>query len=111
MLASKTVQGSGGNVQIRVGGRENKDQDTRVNNVRKSSDLLHCNHERRGGSGALSLGSESQILRVVRDQHTNEEHTENIKYNDSPEGQFDGLRDRLSRVLSFSDCHANKFGT
>lgn len=77
----------------------------------ESGDLLHSNHKWRCSSRALGLGSESQVLGVIRNQHANEENTENVEHDDSPEGELDGLGNGLSGVLGLANGHTNKFST
>lgn len=73
--------------------------------------MLHGDHEWRCGSAALGLGCKGQFLGVIWDKHANEEHTEDVEDNDSPEGQLDSFRDGLAGVLGLADSDTNKFGT
>ena len=111
VFSGQTIESSGGNVKIRVGGREDEDQNTGIEDVRQCWNLLHGCNKRRRSSGVGRLGSEGQLLGVVRDQHAHEEHTENIEDNNTPEGQLDGLGNGLSRVLGLSDSHTDEFST
>ena len=79
--------------------------------MRKSSDLLHCDNERRSGGRVLGLGGEGQILRVVGDKHTDEKDAEDVEHDNSPKGEFDGFGDGLARVLGLSNSNTNKLGT
>lgn len=110
-FARKAVKCSGGDVKIRVGGGEDKDQDTGVYDMGQCWDLLHGGDKGRGSGGVGGLGREGQVVRVVRNQHADEEHAEDIEDDNAPEGQLDRLGDCFARVLRLSDGHSDQFGT
>jgi DNA-binding transcriptional LysR family regulator len=111
-LGGQAVQRPRSDVQIRVGCTEGEEQDASVENTGEVLDvgILDGDDERRSrGFGSLLVGSE-QFIVVVRDEHAQEKHAQAVKEQDPVEGKLDGARNRLARVLCFTDRHTNEFG-
>ena len=91
---SKTMERTTGNVKIRVAGTEDEDQDTSVQESRKTLDAgkLDGDDERRSSSRVGLLGSESELGAVVRDDHTNQKDGQDVEEDNTEEGQSDGLK-------------------
>jgi hypothetical protein len=126
-----TVQSSSGDVLVRVGGRDGKDQNTaeeisvhqklisdndlRVDNGRKNPDTgrLDGNDERRSRSttGSTPCGSLGEQSRVGVDNHTNDQNTDNVEEQDSVESLSDSGRNGLSGVLGFTDGYSDKLSS
>lgn len=116
-LASETVDSTGGDVQIRVGGREDEQQNASIQDVRQIGDsrVLNGNDKRRGSSGAAGLGELGVVvgqLRVIEwHQGTNQKDREHVEDQDTPESQLDRTGDGATRVLRLTDCDTDQFGT
>ena len=112
-LLGKTVNGTGGNVKIRVGSRESEEQDAGVEETRKMPDVgeLDGNDERRGRGFGSSFVGKTKLLGVVGNNHAQEEDGKAVEEQDSVEGELDGARNRLAWVLSLTDSDTDEFGT
>lgn len=73
------------------------------------STKLDSNDEGTGGSRALGLVGEDELIRVVRHQHSQQEDRKDVEEDNSVEGQFDSSRDSLARILCLSDCDTDQF--
>ncbi|KAH3668180.1 hypothetical protein OGAPHI_001934 [Ogataea philodendri] len=85
-VGSQSVNVSGCNVEIRIGGREDEDQNTGVDQMRQSTDIsvIDGHHEWRGA---------------------------HVEHKDTVEGQSDSLLDGVSWVSSFTESDTNQFCT
>lgn len=112
-VGSKTVEGTASNVQIRVGGGEDEDADTSVDDVREDLDTsdIGSDDEGRGRSTGLGLVGKGKLLRVVGDDHSDEEDGETVEEEDSVKGQLDGAGDGLAGVLGLSDCYTDELSS
>lgn len=112
-LAREPVDGTSGDVEVRVGGGEDEEEDAAVEDVGEDLDAgqLDGDDEGRGSCGAGFPGREDQALGVVGDQGADEQNADHVEEEDPVEGEFDGARDRLARVLGLADGHADQFGT
>lgn len=92
LIRSKTVKGSAGNVEIGVGGREDEDADTGVDDVRQNLDTsdLSSNDEGTGAGSGGGLVGKSEILGVVRNEHADKKDTEDVEKQDTVESELDG---------------------
>ena len=114
LVTGKSVEGTAGNVQIGVGGGENEDENTSVDDVGEDLDTgeLGGDDERGGvGTGTGLVVGEGELLGVVGYDHTDEEDTETVEEEDSVEGELDGLGDAASGVLRFACSNTDKLGT
>lgn len=104
-VGSKTIEGSAGNVHVGVGGGEDEDEDTAVDDVR--DDLVTGDNgsddEGRGRGTGLGLGGKGKLLGVVGDDHADEEDADAVEEEDSVKGELDGAGNGLARVLGFGD--------
>lgn len=110
-VRGKAVESSAGDVEIGVGGREDEDQDTSVDDVGEDLDTSNLGGDNKGrgaGTGPALSDSKGQIRRVVRDNHSNEEDTETVEEEDAVEGKVDGLRDAATRVLGLAGCDTDQ---
>ena len=112
-LLCETEQSTGSNVQIRVGGAESEEENACVENVRECLDAsdLDGDNERRGrgrGRFAGRLDGKRELVRVVGNEHAQEEHGEAVEEEDSVEGEFDGAGNRLAGVLGLADSNTNQ---
>lgn len=112
-LARETVNSPSGDVQIRVSGGEDEEEDAAVENVGKDANAGQLDGDDEGGGscGASLLGREDQAFGVVGDQGADEQNADHIKEKNPVEGELDGARDRLAWVLGLADSHADQFGT
>lgn len=112
-VGSQTVQRTASNVQVGVASREDKNQDTGVEDVVQGVDAsdLDGNDEGRGGSVGSSGVGEDKLWGVVGHAHANQQNREDVEDEDTEEGQANGTRDRLARVLGLSDRHSDQLGS
>ena len=113
LVASKAVQGAAGNVQIRVGGREDKDEDAGVDDVGEHLDTGQGGGDDKGrgvGTSLLRVGK-GQLRLVVGHNHSDKEDAADVEDEDTEEGELDGLGDSASGVLCLARRHTNKLGT
>lgn len=112
-VGRKTIEGSAGNVQIRVGGGKDKDTDTRVDDVGEDLDVgeIGSDDKGRGGSTGGLFGGKGKLIRVVGDEHADEEDGEAVEEEDSVKGELDGAGDRLAGVLGLGDGDTDKLST
>lgn len=112
-VGSKTVEGTASNVQVRVGGGEDEDADTSVDDVREDLDTgdIGSDDEWRGRSTGLGLGGKGKLPRVVGDDHSDEEDGETVEEEDSVEGELDGAGHGLAGVLSLSDRYTDELSS
>jgi hypothetical protein len=78
LVTGKTVEGTAGNVQIGVGGGEDEDEDTGVDDVGEDRDTSKPSSHDKGrsvGTGTGLLVGESELRRVIGDNHAHEEDT------------------------------------
>ena len=82
-----------GNVEIRVAGTEDQDQDTSVQEPRKTLDAskLDGDDERRCSSRVGLLGSECELGAVVRNDHTDQKDRQDVEEDNTEASQSDGL--------------------
>lgn len=116
VVGSKTVQGTAGNVQVRVGGREDKDKDTRVDDVREHLDSGNGGGGHKGtgsGRGTLARGlvGVGERGRVPGDNHSDKQDAQAVKDQDTEECKLDGLGDGAARVLRFACSDTNQFSS
>jgi hypothetical protein len=90
---SKTVEGTTGDVKIRVTSTEYKDQNASVQESRKTLDAskLNGNDVRRSSGRVGLLGSKSELGAVVRNDHADQENRQDIEEDNTEESQSDGL--------------------
>lgn len=100
-----TVEGSGGNVKIRVGGGEDKKQDGSVDDLGEDLDtsILNGNNKRRGRGRGRGLVGEDELLIVVSNAHTKEENGNNVENHDTVEGKLDSTGNVSSGVLGLTN--------
>lgn len=112
-FTGETVDGTGCDVKVGVGSREDEQQDTGVDDVRENGDSrqLDGDDEGRCGSTAVGANGESKLLVVERNQGSDQEHREHVENEDSVEGQLDGAGDGGTGVLSLTDGHTDQLGT
>lgn len=115
-LNSETVKSTGGNVEIGVGGGEDEDQDTGVEDGWESVDTgnLDGDDEWRsssGWTGRSSLVGLNKLWVVVWENHAQEEDQHNVKKQNTVEGKLDGAWDDLAWVLSLTDGDTDKLDT
>lgn len=115
-VRGKAVEGTTGNVQIRVGGGEDKDKDAGVDDVRKDADAGEVGGDDEGGGARAGteralLVCEGEVGGVVGDNHTDKEDAEAVEEEDTVEGKLDSLGDAASRVLGLAGRDTNKLGT
>ncbi|GKT67100.1 hypothetical protein ColTof4_12728 [Colletotrichum tofieldiae] len=105
-VGCQTIEGTAGNVQIRVGCRKDKDADAGVDDVGDDLDTseLGSDHEGRGGGAGLGLVGESEVVGV----HANEKDTQAVEEQDTVEGQLDRTGNGLAGVLGLGDGDTNK---
>lgn len=92
VIGGQAVESSAGNVQVRVGGGKDKDQNAGVDDVRQDLDAGDGggDDERRSvGTGALLVG-EGELGAVVRNNHADKEDAEAVEEEDTEEGELDG---------------------
>lgn len=92
VIGGKAVESSAGNVQVGVGGRKDKDQNTGVDDVRQDLDAGEGGGDDEGrsvGTGALLVGK-GELGAVVRDNHADKEDAEAVEEEDTEEGELDG---------------------
>lgn len=111
LLDGQSVECSRGNVQIRVGGAEDEDQNASIENGRQGGNTSQFDggNERRGSGGGGGLGGQGQLRAVVWNNHAQEQDREDVEDTDTPEGQLDGTRDVAAWVLRLSDCDTDQF--
>lgn len=104
-VGGEAVKGAAGDVQIGVGGGEDEDEDAGVEDVVEGVDVGQLDGDDKGRrvGAAGRLGGEDELLRVVRHAHAQQEDADAVEEDDSEEGQLDGARHRLARVLRLAD--------
>lgn len=112
-VGCETVQGAAGDVEIRVGGREDEEQDGRVEDVGEGVDVreLDGDDEGRGGSTGRGAVGEGELGVVVRHDHADEEDADDVENEDTVEGELDGARNRLSGILGLSHSHTDQLSS
>ena len=113
LVTGETVQGTAGNVEIRVGGGEDKDEDTSVDDTGKVGDAGNLGGDDKGrgaGTGLVLVVGKCQVGRVVGHNHSDEEHTETVEEEDTVEGKLDGLGDAAARVLGLAGGDTDELG-
>lgn len=113
LVGGKTVEGTAGNVEIGVGGREDEDEDTSVDDVGEGVDTGDLGGDDEGtgaGSGLLGVG-EGELVTVVGDNHADEEDRETVEEEDTVEGQVDGLGDAATGVLGLASSNTDKLSS
>lgn len=112
-VTGQAVEGSAGNVEIRVGGGEDEEQDAGVDDVGQHLDTGKLGGDDEGtgaGTGLLAVGK-GELLGVVGDNHADEEDTEAVEDQDTVEGQLDGLGNAAARVLGLASGDTDQLGT
>lgn len=109
-VRGEAVEGAAGDVEIRVGGGEDEEQDGGVEDVRERVDLgeRDGDDEGRGRRAGVGAVGERELLVVVGHEHADEEDADEVEDDDTVERELDRARDRLPRVLGFSDRHADQ---
>ncbi|GKT46287.1 uncharacterized protein ColSpa_06468 [Colletotrichum spaethianum] len=109
-IRRQSVEGTAGDVQIRVGRGEDEDADAGVDDVGDDLDTckLGSDDERRSGGTGLGLVGESEVRGVVGNQHADEKNTQAVEEQDTVEGQLDRTGDGLAGVLGFGDSDTDK---
>ena len=112
-LARETVNGTSGDVEVRVSGGEDEEEDAGVEDVGKDANAGQLDRDDEGGGGCRAgfLGREDQALGVVGDQGADKQNADHVEEQDTVEGELDGARDRLAWVLGLADGHSDQFGT
>lgn len=115
-LNSKTVESTGGNVEIGVGGGEDENQDTGVENTWKGLDAGSLDGDDEWGSSSRStLGSGGdgglEIWVVVWQDHSEEEDQDDVEEEDTVEGKANGLWNDLAWILSLTDGDTDQLNT
>lgn len=111
---SETEKGSGGNIKIRIGGREDEQHDACIEDTWEGWDSgeLDSNYEWGSGSGiATILDCGCKFLGVVWYKHAEEEDKDNVEQEDSVECQLDSAGDDFAWVGSLSDSDTDKLGS
>lgn len=108
-ISSKSIQGTGPNIDIRVGGADNKDQKAAIDDVGEDGNTskLDCNDERASRGPRTLLRPANEKVVGIRHRHTKHQRAQDIEEDDAPEGLTDGDTDRLARVrcLAKGDTH------
>ena len=109
----KAVDSTSGDIKVRVGSREDENEDATVQEAGEELDpcKLNGDDERRGGGLAPLLVGENQVFRVVRHVHAEEQDAKDVEKQDPIKGQFDRSWDRLARILRLSHGHTDELGT
>lgn len=113
-VRGETVERSAGDVEIRVGGGEDEDENAGVDDVGENADTgeLGSDDEGRRVGARTRLGvGEGELGRVVRDDHADEEDAQAVEDEDTVKGELNGLGDAAARVLGLSGGDTNQLGT
>lgn len=112
-FTSQTIDGSGCNVEIGVGGREDENKDTSVEDGWKNLDSgdLDSHDEWRCTGAVGRLVCKEEVWVVVWHDHSEEENAKTVEEENSVEGKLDSTGNRLSRVLSFTDSYTNQLSS
>ncbi|KAH3682313.1 hypothetical protein WICPIJ_006728 [Wickerhamomyces pijperi] len=96
-------------VNALISSRDDKDQDTGVDQVVQAMDLgiLDSNDKRRSIGRGGSLCSTDKQLVVVRNTHTQQQNGTNVENNNTVESQSDGLWDISTRIFSLGNGDTN----
>ena len=112
-LDGQSVDGTGGNVQVRVGSAEGEEQNGGIDNGGKVRNLgeLDGNDKGRGRSTGGGLVSECQVRGVVGNKHSQEEDGKAVEEQDPVEGKLDGARDSLAWVLGLANSDSDELSS
>jgi hypothetical protein len=112
-LDGESIDGTGGNVQIRVGSTECEEQDAGVDDGRKVGNLgnLDGNNKGRGRSTSGGLVGKGKLLGVVRYNHAQEENGQTVEEENPVKGELDGAWNSLARILCFTNSDTDKLST
>lgn len=107
---SKTVDGSGCDIQVRVGSGQDEKQNTSVDDVVQALDVcvFDGNDEWRSRSGGA--GCTHKQLVVGGDTHSEKQNGADVEHQNTVEGQSDGLRDGLSWSCALCEGDTNQLG-
>lgn len=91
---------AGPNVDVRVGGANDENQEASVDNVGEDGDVgkLYCNDKGTCRSTCALFRPADEELIGVRHRHTKDQRAQDIEEDDAPQGLADGLSYRLARV-------------
>ena len=113
-IASKTVEGSRGRVEVGVSARETGGKDEEVDQAGETVDakVLNANDPGRSGStrGAV-LDSTEQTLVIRRADDTNSQYTKDVETNKSVEDEFGDSGNSSSRVGDLTRGQRDHIGT
>ena len=107
----QSIQRAGSNVQVAVGGRENKNEDTGVNESRERVNAAQFdgdNKWRSWGAGWRIFICKTESFAIIRDESANQKDGENVEDYNTPEGEFNSSRNHFPRVLSFANRNSNE---
>ncbi|KFH40351.1 hypothetical protein ACRE_089840 [Hapsidospora chrysogenum ATCC 11550] len=109
-VAGKAVERTAGNIQVRVGGGEDEDEDAAINQARQALDSgqLGGDDERRGAGASVLLVGEGEFVRVVGNDEADEEDAQDVEEEDAVEGELDGLGDTAPGVLCLPGRHTDE---
>jgi hypothetical protein len=68
-------------------------------------------NEGRSGRFNSILVCELELLGIVWDEHAQEEDRQTVEEQNPVEGELDGARNRLARILGFTDSHTDQLST
>lgn len=115
-LNGETVESTGSNVEIGVGGGKDENQDAAVKNTWESVDTgVLDGDDEWGCSSGCSLGSGrdsgNETWVVVWKDHSEEEDQDDVEEQDAIEGETDGSWNDLAWVLGLTNGDTDQFDT
>lgn len=117
LVGGEAVEGTAGNVEIRVGGGEDENENTGVDETGEGLDTGERGSDDKGtgGSGGSvgggALVGKSELLGIIGNNHSDQEDTEAVENENTVECQLDGLGDRATRVLGFTGSDTNELSS
>jgi len=107
------VKGTRTDVEIRVGGGEDEEEDGTVDDIGKNFDVgaLNSENERRSGGRGRFLRS-GEKCRIVRPyEQTDYKDRSDVEDQETPEGTLDSLGNGLARIFRFSESDSDELTT
>lgn len=112
-LLSETVNGTGSNVQIRVGCAECEKQDAGVQDTGQMLDASKPDgqDEGRGGCSGTCVVRKCEFFGIIGYEHSQEEDSQAVEEQDPVKSELDSAGNGLAWILCFSDGNTNQLST
>lgn len=110
----QAVEGTGGDVEIAIGGGKDEDEDAGVDDSGQVLDLAFDDGDDKRGCRRPCLcvfSREDESGAVVGDQGSDEEDRQDVEDQDPPERQLDRSGDDFPRILGLADGDSDQFGS